>query len=84
MQKICIIMGPCVFGHHPYFFWKNINPARADSEKKEMQHYFCTALNLRPTAGLTSGFQECTEELNPKRRYNTHKKLHAPLELPNL
>jgi hypothetical protein len=67
MQKICIIMGPCVFGHHPYFFWKNVNPARADSEKKEMQHYFCTALNfVRPTACLTSGFQECTEELSLK------------------
>jgi len=60
-------MGPCVFGHHPYFFFgKIINPARADSVKKEMQHYFCTALNLKPTAGLTSGFQECTEELTLK------------------
>jgi hypothetical protein len=48
------------------FFGKNINPARADSEKKEMQNYFCTALNLRPTASLTLGFQDCTEELTLK------------------
>jgi hypothetical protein len=70
----------CVWASPIYFFGKIKNPARADSEKKAMQHYFCTALNLRPTAGLTLGFQECTEELTLKRH---NKKLQAPLELPN-